>query len=91
MSLKPFALATIGAAVMLAQVAAPDVSHAKPRSGKQLIERSFTFKGPVRGYSGFAGGYYCDYQRVPNRQCVITASGDESCKIVNWTLKQVCY
>jgi len=91
MSAKSFAFAAIGTAALLAQVAAPDVAHAKYRSGKKLIERHFVTDGPVKGYSGFAGGYYCDYQRVPNRQCVVTASGGESCKIVNWTLKQVCY
>ena len=58
---------------------------------KHVIEKHFETRGPVKGYSGFAGRYYCDYQRVPTRKCIITASGHESCKIVSWTLKQACY
>lgn len=50
--------------------------------------------GPVRGYSGFAGfgarRYYCDYQRIPNRECR-TVRGKERCKVVSWTLRQHCY
>ena len=91
MSVKPFVFAACGAAVLFAQFASPDVAHARKGRGKDVIEKHFITDGPVKGYSGFAGGYYCDYQRVPNRQCVITPSGHESCKIVNWTLKQVCY
>lgn len=85
-------LAILGAAAVLAaQIAAPDIAHARRSHGKSPIEKHFVTAGPVKGYSGFAGGYYCDYQRIPNRECTITPSGREHCKIVNWTLKQVCY
>jgi len=79
------------AAVLLAQVAVPGVAEAKRGHGTRVIEKHFETPGPVEGYSGFAGSYYCDYQRIPNRKCVVTASRQESCKIVSWTLKQACY
>lgn len=41
----------------------------------------------MHGYSGHSGNYYCDYQRLPNRKC--DASG-QNCKIVSWTLQQIC-
>jgi len=90
MSAKTYTLAA-AAAVLLAQVVAPGVAEARRGHGKNVIEKHFETAGPVKGYSGFAGGYYCDYQRIPNRKCVVTASGDEKCKIVSWTLKQACY
>lgn len=91
MSVKPIAFAAVAAAALFAQVAAPDVAHAGRGRGKHIIEQHYVMDGPGKGFSGFAAGYYCDYQRIPNRQCVVTPSGRESCKIVNWTLKQVCY
>ncbi|MCL4765386.1 MAG: hypothetical protein KJZ80_04045 [Hyphomicrobiaceae bacterium] len=90
MTAKPITIAA-AAAVLIAQIAAPGIAHAKKGHGRPLIEKHYEFAGPVKGYSGFAGGYYCDYQRIPNRQCVVTPSGQEHCKIVSWTLKQVCY
>ena len=90
MSAKTYTLAA-AAALLLAQVVAPGVAEARRGHGKNVIEKHFETAGPVKGYSGFAGGYYCDYQRIPNRKCVVTASGDEKCKIVSWTLKQACY
>ncbi len=65
------------------------------KGGGDVIEKSFTVPGPYKGYSGFVPGigarsYYCDYQRIPNRQCTVV-NGRERCKIVNWTLKQFCY
>ncbi len=86
---KVLSLAT--ATVILITAAAPDAAHAKRGRGTHVIEKHFETRGPVKGYSGFAGRYYCDYQRVPTRKCIITASGHESCKIVSWTLKQACY
>jgi cobyric acid synthase len=55
--------------------------------GKQLFLETYNFKKPMHGYSGHAGNYYCDYQRLPQRRC--DASGT-SCKIVGWTLQQIC-
>jgi hypothetical protein len=45
----------------------------------------------MHGYSGRAGSYYCDYQRLPNRVCSFTANGEERCVIKGWTLRQHCY
>jgi hypothetical protein len=44
----------------------------------------------MHGYSGYSGNYYCDYQRLPNRKCFLNANGAESCKIVGWTLREMC-
>ncbi len=55
--------------------------------GKQLYLETYQFKKPMHGYSGHSGNYYCDYQRLPNRRC--DASG-QNCKIVSWTLQQIC-
>ena len=79
------------AAAFVAQIAAPDVAHARKGRGKEVFEKHFITDGPVKGYSGFVGGYFCDYKRVPNRQCVLLPNGQEKCKIVNWTLTQACY
>ena len=53
-------------------------------------------RGPEHGYSGWvpgAGrrGLYCDYQRIPNRECTVSASGNRRCRATSWTLKQYCY
>lgn len=58
--------------------------------GKEVFVQDYQFSKPMHGYSGHAGAYYCDYQRLPQRKCVITASGGESCKIVGWTLREMC-
>jgi hypothetical protein len=44
----------------------------------------------MHGYSGHSGNYYCDYQRLPNRKCFVNAGGTETCKIVGWTLREMC-
>lgn len=58
-------------------------------------ERQTETKGPVHGYSGWVWGgrrsYYCDYQRLPNRECVTLKSGKQRCRVTSWTLKQYCY
>jgi hypothetical protein len=58
-------------------------------------EEDYQTKGPARGYSGSVWGgrrnYWCDYQRIPNRQCTTLVNGRQKCKVVNWTLKQYCY
>lgn len=89
--MTPRTMALAAAAVLITQVPLTGLAHAKKSHGTRLIEKHFETPGPLKGYSGFAGGYYCNYQRVPNRQCTTTASGAESCKIVSWTLKQACY
>lgn len=62
-------------------------TSAEARAGKQIFIQTYNFKKPMHGYSGHAGNYYCDYQRLPQRRC--DASG-RSCKIVGWTLQQIC-
>jgi len=76
---------------LLASFATYDPAEARRSRGKDVIEKHYITDRPVRGFSGFAGGYYCDYRRVPNRQCTVLADGRESCRIVNWTLTQACY
>ncbi len=87
-------------AVMAVALLAPVVAStsAEARKGgysSTLEEIEIQTQGPVKGYSGSPPGagslVYCDYQRIPNRQCTIGANGQERCKIVNWTLKQYCY
>lgn len=78
------------AAAVLVNLAAADPASAK-RRGKEVIEKHYITDGPVKGFSGFRGGYFCDYKRVPNRKCVLLSNGQEKCTIVNWTLTQACY
>ncbi|HVY42124.1 MAG TPA: hypothetical protein VG966_03785 [Hyphomicrobiaceae bacterium] len=72
------------------------VSAQAQHRGSEYQEWQFETKGPVHGYSGWAGlgngrrNYYCDYQRIPNRECVTLKSGKERCRVTSWTLKQTC-
>jgi hypothetical protein len=61
-------------------------TSAEAGKGKQLYLETYNFKKPMHGYSGHSGNYYCDYQRLPQRRC--DANG--RCKIVGWTLQQIC-
>lgn len=79
------------AAAVLVNFAASDPASAKRSRGKDVIEKHFITDGPVKGFTGSRGAYFCDYRRVPNRQCVLLPNGREKCKIVNWTLTQACY
>lgn len=63
---------------------------AEARGGKDVYIQDYQFAKPMHGYSGHSGNYYCDYQRLPNRKCFVTSSGQESCKIVGWTLREMC-
>lgn len=64
--------------------------------GSQYFEWQTQTKKPLHGYSGFSGisiggrQLYCDYHRIPNRQCVILKSGEQRCKVTGWTLKEFC-
>jgi hypothetical protein len=58
--------------------------------GKEVFVQTYQFSKPMHGYSGRSGNYYCDYQRLPNRKCFVNANGHESCKIVSWTLREMC-
>ena len=73
----------------------PLTAQAKGK-GSQYYEWQTESAGPMHGYSGWAGigngrrSLYCDYIRVPNRECVTLKSGKESCRVTSWTLKQTC-
>lgn len=78
------------ASATLAAALAISGSAAYARGAKDVYVETYQFAKPMHGYSGQAGGYYCDYQRLPNRKCVVNANGAESCKIVSWTLREMC-
>jgi hypothetical protein len=65
-------------------------SAAYARGGKGVYVQDYQFAKPMHGYSGQSGSYYCDYQRLPNRKCFVSAGGKETCKIVSWTLREMC-
>lgn len=88
-------LSKITLSIAIAAVAAASAmigaTGAEARGGKEIFVQDYQFKKPMHGYSGRAGNYYCDYVRLPERKCVVSAGGRESCKIVGWTLRQTCY
>jgi len=75
----------------------PAAAQAQGRSFSSdgYYERQTESQGPRHGYSGFVWGgnrsYYCDYQRLPNRECATLKSGKQRCRVTSWTLKQYCY
>jgi hypothetical protein len=77
------------AAAIAAGTAFVSVTPAEARKGKDVYVQDYKFKKPMHGYSGHSGAYYCDYQRLPVRKCSY-AGGVEKCKIVGWTLRQMC-
>ena len=83
---KTFALATAFAAVAGATLISSNAANAGGK-GRELYLETYSFSKPMHGYSGHAGNSYCDYQRLPVRKC--DASG-QNCKIVSWTLQQIC-
>ena len=76
------ALATISGASLLTSTTADAGGR-----GKQLYIETYQSKEALHGYSGHAGNSYCDYQRLPIRKC---SNGHSDCKIVGWTLQQIC-
>lgn len=85
-------LARISMSLALAATAVlPLASIAEARGAKPHYVQDYHFKKPMHGYSGRAGEFYCDYVRLPERRCSITAAGTERCKVVGWTLRQTCY
>lgn len=59
--------------------------------GRGVYVQTYDLAKPDHGYEGRTTfGYYCSYKRLPKRACSPTANG-ESCKIVGWTLEQMCY
>lgn len=85
------AFATAAAFAVLASGIALNGSAAYAGGGaKEFFVQDYKFAKPMHGYSGHSGNYYCDYQRLPNRVCATNANGTESCKIVGWTLREMC-
>ena len=85
------AFTALAAVATLASALAVSGSAAHARGGaKELFVQDYQFAKPMHGYSGHSGNYYCDYQRLPNRKCFVNANGTESCKIVGWTLREMC-
>ncbi len=80
---------TLAIAAAIATVAGISLAttSAQAGNGRQLYIETYNFKKPMHGYSGHAGNYYCDYQRLPQRRC---DSSGNNCKIVGWTLQQIC-
>lgn len=85
-----FTTLALAATALAAAVSANTAAEAKGGS-KGYFVQEYTFQKPMHGYSGRAGNYMCDYQRLPNRVCVLNANGTEKCFIKNWTLRQHCY
>lgn len=78
---------TLAAATLAAIAATAFTTSANAGKGRQLYLETYNFKKPMHGYSGHSGNYYCDYQRLPQRKC---DSNGNNCRIVSWTLQQIC-
>jgi len=79
---------TAGLVLAAALASLSAIATAEARGGKEHFVQDYIFKQPMNGFSGRQGNYYCDYVKLPNRQC--DANGNH-CKIVSWTLRQTCY
>lgn len=91
MSKFSFTFAAGATFAILAAAMSFNTSAAFAGSGaKEVFIQDYNFSKPMHGYSGHSGNYYCDYQRLPTRKCVTNANGSESCKIVGWTLREMC-
>lgn len=85
-----FAFAVASVAVAAAAVLSGSPAEAGGR-GKEVFVQDYKFSKPMHGYSGHSGSYYCDYQRLPDRKCSLDRNGNEKCKIVGWTLREMCH
>jgi hypothetical protein len=84
-------LTALAAAALAIAASLTGHTAAEARGGKEYFVQNYTFDKPMHGYSGRAGNYMCDYQRLPNRVCVMDKNGNEKCSIKSWTLRQHCY
>jgi len=82
--------AALAAALAVVSVVA-SITSAEARGGREYFVQNYTFDKPMHGFSGRAGSYVCDYQRLPNRVCTMDRNGHEKCVIKSWTLRQHCY
>lgn len=84
------ALRNILAFAALSAAALVSASAANAGGGaKEVFVQDYKFAKPMHGYSGHSGNYFCDYQRLPDRKCVVVG-GVERCTIVGWTLREMC-
>ncbi|MFN0219465.1 MAG: hypothetical protein ACKVP4_11705 [Hyphomicrobium sp.] len=74
----------------LALAALAGLAGAANAGDKEYFTQDYKLKKPLHGFSGHSGNYFCDYQRYPERKCVVV-NGVEKCKIVGWTLREHCY
>ncbi len=79
----------LSAALAAAAFATLGATTAEAGRGKEYFVQDYKFSKPMHGYTGHSGNYFCDYQRLPERRCVVIG-GVEKCKIVGWTLRQSC-
>ncbi len=84
-------IAAIAIAAVAVAASVLSTTSAEARGGREYFVQTYTFDKPMHGFSGRAGTYMCDYQRLPNRVCNIDKNGNEKCFIKNWTLRQHCY
>lgn len=81
---------SIAIAAAFAALTVSAVTPALAGDAKEVFVQDYKFAKPMHGYSGHAGNYYCDYQRLPERRCIVIG-GVEKCKIVGWTLREMCH
>ena len=74
-------------AILATAVAGALTSTDAQARGKQYYSQDYQFDGPMHGYEGQQGNYYCSYQRIPNTVC----DRNGKCKVKGWTLRQHCY
>jgi hypothetical protein len=79
-----------GVVAAASMVSLASVSANAAGGAKEFFVQDYQFAKPMHGYSGHSGNYFCDYQRLPNRKCTINSNGTESCRIVGWTLREMC-
>ncbi len=79
------AIAALASTISIGSVAANAAGGAK-----EFFVQDYKFAKPMHGFSGYSNNYYCDYQRLPTRKCVTNSNGTESCRIVGWTLREMC-
>jgi len=85
-----FAIAAAFATLAGATLFNGSVAHAGS-GAKGIYVQDYKLDKPLHGFSGYSGNYYCDYQRLPDRKCFVNANGTETCKIVGWTLREMCH
>ena len=80
-----------GAVLTLTAVGGFSTSAEAGAGRKGFYSQDYQFSAPTDGYEGRTwGGYYCSYQKLPNRVC-FWKNGKKKCKVKGWTLRQHCY